>query len=225
MGRPGGGPVELGVRRGGAVLHQRRGVRGHAGATTRPRPESLVPHSCSSVSWWAVAGPRPRRALRRPARPARRRAGPAPRTPARTAPRARRRPARTTAPPGQLGRAQVGPPVEHRRTEVLEHVLEAAGPAREVLRRDRTEQRPAQAGAGGDGAVEIGDRDHAAADQVVGLAPQRGLEPVDHVPGELGAHVHGLAPPGAHHGHGRLDGVGEVCSPPTTSTRGTSAAG
>ena len=153
------GAVELGVRRRRAVLHERRLVRGHPGpaAGHDPRPWSLIASAPRPA-----AGPTasPSRSLRREQlaqRPvASRRVR---RAPGRRAPRRPRRRAGRTSSGVSSGVPEVGPPLDHRRAEVLEHVREAAGSAGEVLGRDRAQQRPAQARARRDREVEVGDRD------------------------------------------------------------------
>ena len=80
---------------------------------------------------------------------------------------------------------QVAPPLLGRRAEVLEDVRDAARAAGQVLVDERPEHRPAQARAVGDRGVDVGDGRDAALDQRVGLLPQRGLQPVGDVPGQL----------------------------------------
>ena len=63
------------------------------------------------------------------------------------------------------------------------------GSAGQVLAGERPDHRPAQPGAVGDRGVDVGDGDDAARDEAVGLAPQRGLQPVHDVAGELLAHA------------------------------------
>jgi len=108
---------------------------------------------------------------------------------------------------------------------VFEDVRDPAGAAGQVLVGEGPEHRPPQPGTLGDGSVDIGHRRHAALDQRVGLLPQRRLQPVGHVAGQLLAQPDRLLADGGVEGERASTACSEVFSPGTTSTSGIRCGG
>src|SRR5258708_36768091 len=77
---------------------------------------------------------------------------------------------------------------------MFQHMRDAAGAAGKVKIQERTEQCPTQAGAVGDGGVDLADRHDPLADEVEGFAPQRGLQAVGNVSLDLPPRLDGLLP-------------------------------
>ena len=78
-------------------------------------------------------------------------------------------------------------------TREVRHVpADALLAAAEVVEQVRSHDRPAQAGAGADGAIDVGHARLAADDEVDGFAPERRREPVGDVARHVGAHDDGI---------------------------------
>ncbi len=75
---------------------------------------------------------------------------------------------------------------------MFQHMSDAAGAAGKVKIQERTEQGPTQAGAVGDGGVDLANRRDPLADEVKGFAPQRGLQPVGDVPLDFPPNMNGF---------------------------------
>src|SRR5450830_33282 len=78
----------------------------------------------------------------------------------------------------ETGLTQIGPPTFDRRSEVVEHMGNAAFAARQMQVQERSHQRPAQTGAVSNCGINIGRRGHALLDQMKCLAPQCRLQTI-----------------------------------------------
>ena len=76
--------------------------------------------------------------------------------------------------------------------DVLHEVFQAAGAAGQVEGEDWAHEGPAEAGALGDGGVDVGHVDDALFDEVGGFSPEGGLEPVADVAGHFLLEVDGV---------------------------------
>ena len=114
----------------------------------------------------------------------------------------------------QLRRLQLGPGQLQGRAELLQHVRHAGIAAGQVEGQAGAHEGPAQAGAAGDGGVDLIGRRHAVGDQVQRLAPDRLLQAVGDVARDLAAHLERFLADGGVEGHGPLDrrGVGLVAA-------------
>ncbi len=209
-----------------AVLDERRLRRRHPGPSAGPRPESLVPHRLGPPRRGAEADS-PSRSLRaRSSRSARSRrartsrscppsssatpvdelfgraravSSGSPRSAHQSTMGGPRCSSTCASPPGPPERCWVaiGPSSAHRRP----------GPDETARSRSATEMAPAT-------------------HEVVGLAPERRLEAVDHVPGQLGAHPHRPPTERRHQPPSSPSTASsDVSRPPTTSTSGTRCGG
>ena len=82
----------------------------------------------------------------------------------------------------QHRRAEGFPPGCHRAGELLKEVLDAAGPATEMVEHHVAHDAPAQTRPPGQGGVDVGGADDAFGNEVIDLARQRGLQAVGDMP-------------------------------------------